>query len=251
MMLTAIFSFKDFFLIVFGVFIGIIWGVLVYLKRKRKLIISHIHKQYEVLDEGVRTEVEDIIYRLEQYHRKVHDDKVSLLFGLIKYKKKVNYKQLAKNYLGLDMIGNVQLTILEEIKWLLTSISRIYYPDSFYPLAELTLDEVKALLDDIINLVKMSVIDLGIPNLEKLKISNIKDVALITKDIFKIYNYKSVRFTISLLNFCIKIQSIITPIYWIKKESSEMTMNSISSFLLDCLFEIIGKETACIYHNQE
>ena len=62
--------------------------------------------------------------------------------------------------------------------WLVVEVAKIYYPESKNPLFELTIEELFLLIREIINLLSNVVYDIGIPNLEKLKVSTIKDLGL-------------------------------------------------------------------------
>jgi phosphoglycolate phosphatase-like HAD superfamily hydrolase len=70
------------------------------------------------------------------------------------------------------------------------------------------------------------------------------DTLFAIKDAMK----KGVKFTIKCFNLAIKLQSVITPIYWIKKGTKDFSISSLLQFLIKCLFEVVGKETANIYN---
>ena len=63
----------------------------------------------------------------------------------------------------------------------------------------------------------------------------------------KVYNLRSVRLTVGFINAAIKLQSVVTPIYWIKKGTNDLSITSLSQFLIKCIFEVVGKETANVY----
>ena len=131
--------------------------------------------------------------------------------------------------------------------WLIEEVARIYYPESKNPIYELTIEELFLLLREIITLLSNIVYDIGIPNLEKLKVSTIKDLVLIGGKVKKVYNLRSVRLTVGFINAAIKLQSVVTPIYWIKKGTNDLSITSLSQFLIKCIFEVVGKETANVY----
>ena len=131
--------------------------------------------------------------------------------------------------------------------WLIEEVARIYYPESKNPIYELTIEELFLLLREIITLLSNIVYDIGIPNLEKLKVSTIKDLVLIGGKVKKVYNLRSVGLTVGFINAAIKLQSVVTPIYWIKKGTNDLSITSLSQFLIKCIFEVVGKETANVY----
>ena len=91
------------------------------------------------------------------------------------------------------------------------------------------------------------IFEIGIPNLEQLKMSTVKDLILLGGKVRKVYNLRGVRLTIGFVNAAIKLQSVVTPIYWVKKGTNIVSVNSLSQFLVKCMFEVVGKVTANIY----
>ena len=77
--------------------------------------------------------------------------------------------------------------------------------------------------------------------------STVKDLILLGGKVRKVYNLRGVRLTIGFVNAAIKLQSVVTPIYWVKKGTNIVSVNSLSQFLVKCMFEVVGKVTANIY----
>lgn len=240
------FTITDIFLLCFGIFIGLIWGALIFVKRKRKLILKQINIGYNNITKEEQIEINKKINNIYNYHNDARKTNVKLFFGIIDLKKQIDYNLLAEKRLGITN-SDEMLTLSEEMLWLINDIASMYYPDSKHPLFELTIDELFLLIREILSLISNVIFDIGIPNLEKLKMSTIKELVLIGGKVKYIYNLKGVRLTVGFINAAFKLQSVVTPIYWIKKGTNVVSVNSLSQFLTKCMFEVVGKVTANIY----
>ena len=239
------FTLTDILLLVFGIFIGLIWGALIFIKRKKNIVLKHI-KNNQTTDLEQTKQVKEIINNVYSYHVTARRTNVKLLFGIINLKKKVNYTSLAMKKLELEN-QNELVNIQRELLLLVEKIAKVYCPNSENPLYELTIEELFLLIREIIRLFSNVIYDLGIPNLEKLKVSTVKDLIIFGGKFKKVYNLKGVRITIGLINALFKLQSVVTPIYWIKKGTNELSIGSLSQLMIKCMFEIVGKETAYVY----
>jgi hypothetical protein len=240
------FTITDIFLLGFGIFIGIIWGALIFVKRKRKVVLKHINVGYENISKEEKAEVNNLINSIYNYHNEARKTNVRLFFGIIDIKKQIDYNKLALSRLG-KKDSDKMLPLTEEMLWLINEVASIYYPESKHPLFELTIDELFLLVREILSLVSNIIFEIGIPNLEQLKMSTVKDLILLGGKVRKVYNLRGVRLTIGFVNAAIKLQSVVTPIYWVKKGTNIVSVNSLSQFLVKCMFEVVGKVTANIY----
>lgn len=240
------FTLTDILLLCFGIFIGVVWGAFIFVKRKRDFVLKHINKGFKNIDKEEQKEVNKKINNVYLYHLEARRTNVKLLFGIINIKKKVDYENLAEKRLGISGSDSL-IGLTHELIWLIEEVARIYYPDSKNPIYELTIEELFLLIREIITLLSNIVYDIGIPNLEKLKVSTIKDLVLIGGKVKKVYNLRGVRLTIGFINAAMKLQSVVTPIYWIKKGTNDLSITSLSQFLIKCIFEVVGKETANVY----
>lgn len=240
------FTFTDIVLLCFGVFIGIVWGAFIFIKRKRNFVLKHINQGFLNIDKEQQKNVNKKINSVYNYHISARRTNVKLLFGIINIKKKVNYKGLAESNLGIKDKDSL-ITFTDELLWIVEEVAKIYYPDSKNPIFELTIEEAFLLVREIIYLLSNVIYDIGIPNLEKLKVSTIKDLFLFGGKVMRVYNLRSVRITVGFINAAFRLQSVVTPIYWIKKGTNDLSITSLSQFLIKCMFEIVGKETANIY----
>ena len=209
------FTITDIFLLGFGIFIGIIWGALIFVKRKRKVVLKHINVGYENISNDEKAEVNNLINSIYNYHNEARKTNVRLFFGIIDIKKQIDYNKLALSRLG-KKDSDKMLPLTEEMLWLINEVASIYYPESKHPLFELTIDELFLLVREILSLVSNIIFEIGIPNLEQLKMSTVKDLILLGGKVRKVYNLRGVRLTIGFVNAAIKLQSVVTPIYWVK-----------------------------------
>jgi hypothetical protein len=240
------FTITDIFLLGFGIFIGIIWGALIFVKRKRKVVLKHINIGYDNISKEEKAEINNLINNIYNYHNEARKTNVRLFFGIIDIKKQIDYDKLALSRLG-KKDSDKMLPLTEEMLWLINEVASIYYPESKHPLFELTIDELFLLVREILSLLSNIIFEIGIPNLEQLKMSTVKDLILLGGKVRKVYNLRGVRLTIGFVNAAIKLQSVVTPIYWVKKGTNIVSVNSLSQFLVKCMFEVVGKVTANIY----
>ena len=240
------FTITDIFLLGFGIFIGIIWGALIFVKRKRKVVLKHINIGYDNISKEEKAEINNLINNIYNYHNEARKTNVRLFFGIIDIKKQIDYDKLALSRLG-KKDSDKMLPLTEEMLWLINEVATIYYPESKHPLFELTIDELFLLVREILSLLSNIIFEIGIPNLEQLKMSTVKDLILLGGKVRKVYNLRGVRLTIGFVNAAIKLQSVVTPIYWVKKGTNIVSVNSLSQFLVKCMFEVVGKVTANIY----
>ena len=240
------FTLTDFLLLGFGIFIGLIWGALIFIKRKKNFVLKHINQGFTNIDNEEKMKVDKLINNVYLYHVSSRKTNVKLLFGIVNIKRKIDYEKLAESKLGLVNISE-PLNLTSELLLLIEEVARIYYPDSENPIYELTIEELFLLVREVIELFSNVIYDIGIPNLDKLKVSTIKDLIIIGGKFKKVYNLKGVKITVGLINALFKLQSVVTPIYWIKKGTNDLSINSLSQFVIKCMFEIVAKETANIY----
>ena len=240
------FTITDIFLLGFGIFIGIIWGALIFVKRKRKVVLKHINIGYDNISKEEKAEINNLINNIYNYHNEARKTNVRLFFGIIDIKKQIDYDKLALSRLG-KKDSDKMLPLTEEMLWLINEVASIYYPESKHPLFELTIDELFLLVREILSILSNIIFEIGIPNLEQLKMSTVKDLILLGGKVRKVYNLRGVRLTIGFVNAAIKLQSVVTPIYWVKKGTNIVSVNSLSQFLVKCMFEVVGKVTANIY----
>ena len=96
------FTFTNIILLCFGVFIGIVWGAFIFIKRKRTFVLKHINKVFLNIDNEEKKIINDKINNVYSYHLAARRTNVKLLFGIINVKKNVDYKSLAEKHLEIS-----------------------------------------------------------------------------------------------------------------------------------------------------
>lgn len=232
--------------LVFGIVVGLVIGAYIFISSKKKKIISANDEKYHEIDHENILKTDFLINNVSIYHSKARKTKRKLFFGLINIKRKVDYTSLAEKYLNIKDCEKLY-TFPEELYWLVYNTAKLYYPDSSYPLFELTIDEVFVLVREIISLVSRSINSLEIANIENLKVSQIISVVSLGNKVKKYASIKAIRISINVINFIVRLQAFITPVYWIKRGTSFAAIDNIGQYFYKSLFEIIGKETSLLY----
>lgn len=241
------FGFSDVFLIIMGLLVGFMWGLMFVISRKKKLILSHIKKNNESLLEEQQESIQNNIDNALEYHKKTKKKPFKLFFGLITIKRKNKNIEYAKKYLNLDLDTEQSLPLDKEIEWLSVNTAKVFFTESKYPLYEVSINETFIIANEVLDMINQAIYDLGIPNLDEVKLSTILHILKISKQANKVYNYKGIQICISIVNGVLKLKSLISPIYWIKKGTNKVTSGSLNQVFVEYLFDIIGKEIAYIY----
>ena len=155
------FTFTDILLLCFGIFIGIVWGAFIFIKRKRNFVLKHINQGFNYITEEDKKEINKKINNVYNYHLAARRTNVKLLFGIVNIKKKVNYQTLAETKLGISNSSKL-IPFTNELMWLINDVAKMYYPDSKNPIFELTIEELFLLIREIITLLSNIVYDIGI-----------------------------------------------------------------------------------------
>ncbi len=231
-----------------GLILGASWAASVYLKIKRKKVLTHIEPDFNKIPDEKRKLYLKYIDNIYSYHEKSRKNKIKILFGLVEIKRNINYKELAKTYLDLDDVKDTEpLSLVDEIKWLVEKIAKDNYENSNYPLFELTIDEIFDLMYRAIDLTSDVINDLGIPGLNQISIKLILNASQLGEKVFEIFNKGWVKVLLKIYNAAFKISKLINPAYWIKKITNVVSNDSLISFIYYIMFEITGKLTANIY----
>lgn len=142
---------------------------------------------------------------------------------------------------------------LEELKTiapeLIEDIAKIYYPDSKYPFAELSVEETIELCKDIIERVDKLFNTKILKNFKTMHISKVvyvldKKKAIekkkVTKGV-KILKLEPVRKTI------MSVINAVNPIFWARKGITKVSLEIGIDQIMNMIIEIIGEETAKVY----
>lgn len=144
----------------------------------------------------------------------------------------------------------LKMDLVKSISWnLINDISKVYYPDSKYPVYELSLDELIKLSYYITERVDNIFNGNILKHARKFKISQLialieakkkMDEKKIVKASKKVHAGKIVKVASAAINF-------INPAFWVKKIMFSTTLNVGSNKMANIIIQIVGEETAKIY----
>jgi len=137
---------------------------------------------------------------------------------------------------------------VKEISWnLIHDIAREYFPNSNYPIYELSIDELMMLNHYITNRVDSLFKGPVLKPFKKLRIAYILKIIDVKK---KIDENKAVK-TASKLNKPWKITwsilNVFNPVYWVKKLMISTTLVTITNKIGGIIIEVVGEETNKVY----
>nr|HPN60757.1 hypothetical protein [Bacilli bacterium] len=133
---------------------------------------------------------------------------------------------------------------------LIEAIAKIYYPDSSFPLYELSIDELLILnhyiTDQIDSLFKGRVLAAA----RKVRIANILKIIEVKKKFdntkaVKLVNQKPISGTVKV---ALGILNVFNPKYWVKKLLIDTTMTIATNKIALTIIEIVGAETNKVYN---
>lgn len=246
-MLEFTFSFSDLLLLLFGVILGVILGSYIVINKKKKIVLKKINSKVCYKNDNLTNEVNNIVNNITSYHIKSRKDKVILFNGFITINKKVDYEKLSNYYLSSKYKSSEKLNLIDELKYIIDNIASLYFPNSTMPLYELNIEQVFCMLYELLDFSNDLFDSLGIPNIKEVNLCKLFEIAKASKKLFDTYNSKGVRMTVATINTFFMIQSLLSPIYWIRRGSNKLSIDSFSSFIYGVLFEIVAKEAAIIY----
>jgi hypothetical protein len=141
----------------------------------------------------------------------------------------------------LKVLGN---TIMNTMK----TVAQKYYPDSKYPIYELNINELVILAHYITNRIDELFDKNILKYLKNVSISQILKLLDVKKKVEQNKAVKAVKKVNPVVKVISGIVNYANPIYWIKKGTKDFSISSLLQFLIKCLFEVVGKETANIYN---
>jgi hypothetical protein len=174
----------------------------------------------------------------------VNRDKISLekVERLIKSAKNQYLVDSATKTTG-EKINDVR-----DISWnLINDIAREYFPDSKYPIYELSVDELMILIHYITNRVDSIFKGPVLKHFKKLRIAYVLKILDMKK---KIDENKAVKAASKLnkpLKLTFSVLNIFNPAYWVKKLMVSTVLLSITNKIGGIVIEVVGEETNKVY----
>lgn len=169
------------------------------------------------------------------------DDEINVIIG--------NYKNRYTNEASSKKTSE-KIEFMKNISWeLINDIAKTYYPNSQYPIFELTIEELISLDYYIMKRIEKIFSGKILSKVKKMKISTIIHIL----DMKKKYDENKIVKTTEKL----KIKSIfkgiwtavnfLNPVYWVKKLMFDIPYNIIINKISSTIIDVIGIETSNIY----
>ena len=242
------FNLSTLLVLLFGIVMGLLIGARQFLLKKKKTVIKEISSGFTPLEDEEITHLKDTITRVTSYHFDTRR-KPKKLFGLIPIKRKKKYPNPELSYLELDKAE--QLTFASEIKWVINRIAAFYYPDSKYPLFEVSIDELMEILNNTLDVLKRVIFSLDIPDILKVSVNDIIKAFKISLKAKDVATSKQVTITLKFISIVSRIIHLFTPIYWIKLLTKKVSSGNLNEDIMVYLFEIIATEALYVYRNNK
>ena len=145
---------------------------------------------------------------------------------------------------------NQKMICLRDTCWdLMNDIAKTYYPESKYPLYELSIDELILLSNYITNRVDNLFSGAVLKKIKNIKISSILKIVdlkkkydqnKVVKAANKVHLPKGLKIAFTVLNS-------LNPVYWVKKVMIDGTFNVIVNKIALTIIEVVGEETSNVY----
>ena len=130
---------------------------------------------------------------------------------------------------------------------LVYGIATRFYPNSKYPLLELSVDEVMMLTVYIENRIEEILNRKGIRLLKKIKVSTIFEFTQKTNKVIDSKAFRVTKEVNSTVSTIRKIVNVVNPAWWFRKLIIDKTLNIITNKLCLVVIAIVGEETYKIY----
>ncbi len=213
-------SLVDFIPFIIGIIVGFILCFLIYIL----LFVISVKKDTKNINTLV---IDDDIIRqiIENYKEK--------------YFKEMNSKKTS------EKIAN-----LKYISWdLIQDIAKVYYPNSQYPLFELSVEELISLDYYIMNRIEKIFSGKVLSKIKKMKISSVAHLL----DMKKKYDESKIVKTAEKMKLkpiskgVWTALNLLNPVYWVRKIMFDIPYNIITNKISSTIIEVIGVETSNIY----
>ena len=210
-----------------GLFLGFCIALSQITKKIMKKIENGSNYDYELIDEDKRKKIEECILKSQNFYKLKEEQKRQDRLRIFK-----------KKHLEIEEYN---------MKNLFNDVQKVFYPNSENPLLELKVDEVFELVNRITKRFEESIEATNIPNIKYVKISVIYKLLNIYNKVELIRKMKLVKFIIGIMNFSLKITSLLSPSAIIKRQTNSKITSSLSLVITYNMCNIVAKETACIF----
>ncbi len=149
-----------------------------------------------------------------------------------------------------DLSLTQKIDVMKTICWaLISDIAKVYYPDSNYPIYELSIEELLKLsfyiterIDEVFNGKILRLVK----NFKIAQIFRLLDAKKKVED-SKIVKASKKLHVGGISKWAFSALNVVNPVYWIKKFMMDVSMNIGMNKITNVIIDIIGQETAKIY----
>jgi hypothetical protein len=145
---------------------------------------------------------------------------------------------------------NQKITDLRDISWrLIHDIAKLYYPNSDYPIYELSIDEILILNHYITNRVDSLFKGRILKSFKKVKISQVLKLIDLKKKIDENKVVKAVKKAKvpAIYKATMTVLNVFNPYYWVKKLMINTTLSIGTNKIASTIIDIVGEETIKVY----
>lgn len=141
-----------------------------------------------------------------------------------------------------------KLTDIKDISWnLINDIAREYFPDSAYPIYELSLDELMVLNHYITNRIDSLFKGPVLKPFKKVRIAYILKIIDMKKKIDENKAMKTANRLKTPWKAALTVLNIFNPVFWVKKLMISTTLIAVTNKIGVTIIEVVGEETNKVY----
>lgn len=220
--LLSRFSWGSIFILIAGIIIGFLICVLIYIV----VVLASIRKNEEYIHTS-EVEIDD-----EEIKRVIRNAKNQ-------------YSEESANKKITEKVNDIK-----DISWqLMNDIAKKFYPNSDYPIYELSIDEIMILNHYITNRVDQIFKGRVLKNFKKVKISQILKLIDIKKrfDDNKVVKAANKAKVPGIFKATMSVLNVFNPGYWVRKLMVNTTLSIGTNKIASLVIDIVGEETTKIY----
>lgn len=222
-----------YFLYALSFIVGTTVGVVVAVSAITKKVMSNFgdktYEDYEKIEEDKKEQIASIIAETAEYYEKLQAIRTKNS-RLIFRKKRL-----------------IRVDDNKDWKYLVLEIAKVFYPDSKEPLLELSINEAFEVIKRVTLRVDEIFVATRLPFFRYLKLSSFYTAFGFVNKINSIKNRKLMQFILRVINFSVFITNLINPFSLFRVQTKRKVNNSLTSFIITKICDIIGKEVACVY----
>lgn len=214
------FSFDNLIILIFGIVFGFLLCFLIYFT----FVLASLKK--------------------EEKQVSVNRDKISM-------EKVERFIRSAKNQFLVDSAAKTtqeKINDVKEISWnLINDIAREYFPNSNYPIYELSIDEIMVLNHYITNRIDSLFKGPVLKPFKKVRLAYVLKLIDMKKKIDESKAVKAAQKLNKPWKITLSVFNIFNPVYWVKKLMISTTLITVTNKIGAIIIEVVGEETNKVY----